>query len=191
MIGFKKKSNQNYRIIGVLEEIDDVSSMLKQYFEEYGYKAGIVSKIEVNTPYEIVILHLDPNNLTDLRKYKLESIVVNLKNPLVYKKEIWKLSKKLENTGSIIGDKVFLDKLEKNIPKNILLSKIDYTSSEGNKPTYSYKYVAFYAKDLTKSVYQYTDNTRDADKIWKISNKYAYRLEALLFATLNSSGLIN
>jgi hypothetical protein len=188
---FSKKPKQNYRVIAVLEELDDVSGMLKDYFEEYGYKSGIVSKLEVNITSEIVILQIDPNNVIDLKNVKLEAIVVNLKNPLVYKKEIWQLAKKLEKTGAIIGEHMAMEKLEKKLPKNVLVAKIDYTSEEENRSVHEYKYVAFYAESLTKSLYRYTDNVKNADKSWKINNKYAYKLEALLFATVNSCGLVN
>ena len=189
MLGKNKK--QDFRIIAVLEELSDISGMLKDYLEEYGYKCNIASRLEINIQEDFVILQLDPNNIGDLKRYRLEALVINLKNPLVYKKDILKLSKHIDKTGSVIGDKFVIDKLEKNISKNLLLSKVDYSEVEENKPIHSHKYIGFYAETLTRSLYKYTDNIKETDKAWKINNKYAYKLEALLFATINSCGLIN
>lgn len=188
---FGKKTKQNFRIIAVIEELDDVSKMLKEYFDEYGYKAGIISRLEVNIPYEIAILQIDPNSLVNLKDFKLESIVLNLKNPLIYKNDIIKFAKKLDKAGSIIGDIKALVKLEKRIPNNILIANVDFTSSEENRSISSYKYIGFYAQTLTKSLYKFTDKEKDTDKIWKVNNKYAYKMEALLFAVVNSIGLIS
>ncbi|MEI7603767.1 MAG: hypothetical protein WCJ19_01990 [bacterium] len=188
---FGKKKKQNFRIIAVLEELNDVSTMLKDYFDEYGYKSGIVTKIEVNNPNDITILQIDPNHLIDLKDYKIESMVINLKSPLIYQKEILTLCKKIEKTGSIVADKKALDKLEKKIKKDTLIAKIDYSTQDETRTNGSYKNVAFYAESITKSLYKYSDKDDSADKMWKINNKYAYRLEALLFATVNSCGLIS
>ena len=186
-----KKLKQNFRVIAILEELDDVSKMLQDYLEEYGYKVGLVSRLEINNPHEITILHIDPNNLPDLKNFEIECIVINLKNALVYKKEISKLLKKLTKTGSIIGDTKIIQQLEKKIPKNILSAKIDYTSPEENKSLSAYKNILFHAEGITKSFYKYGDTSNKADKTWQINNKYAYKMEALLFATVNSCGLIS
>src|SRR5437868_1262703 len=134
-----KKAKQNFRVIAILEELDDVSKMLQDYLEEYGYKSGIVSRLEINNPHEITILHIDLNNFQDLKKFEIECIVINLKNALVYKKEIKKLMKRLTKTGSIVGDVKIIQQLEKSIPKNTLAAKIDYTSPEENKALSAYK----------------------------------------------------
>ena len=188
---FNKRQKQNFRIIAVLEELNDVSDILKDYFEEYGYKCSVISKLEINIQDEIIILNIDPNNIPNLKKYSIEALVINLKNPLLYKKDILRISKRIEKTGSIIGDKKVIDKLDKKISKNLLLAKVDYSETEGNRAISTYKYIGFKAETITKSLYIYTDDFKKTDKYWKINNKYAYKIEGLLFATINSCGLVN
>ena len=188
---FGKKNKQKFKIIAVFEELDDVSRMLEEFMIEYGYKANRASRLEINNPSEYIILHVDPNNLPDMRDFQIESIVLNLKSPSIYYKEVLKIAKKLDKNGSIVGDKKAFEKIEKKVSKNILLAKIDYSAQDETRQTHTFKNIAFHAESLTRSMYRYADKDTEADKLWSIQNKYAYKLEALLFATVNSCGLIS
>jgi len=187
----QNKKSTSFRIIAVLEEIHDIASILKEHLDEYGYKSGIATRIEVNNPYEITILQIDPNHMPDLKDSKIEALVVNLKSPLVYKNEILKLAKIVEKTGAIVSDNKTIEKLEKKLPNSILRAKIYFETEDERKPLHSYKNIAFYADSLVKSEYRFVDKDDNADKLWKIRDKNAYKLEAILFATVNSCGLVS